>query len=194
MTAFVLGNGQSRRSVDLNKLAQIGWVYGCNALYREFTPQVLVATDTPIAQEIQRSGYAKTNIFYTRRPIPDSGAQRVPKDYFGFSSGPIAAALAAMDPHFRIYLVGFDLGPDQDGKFNNIYAGTPFYKPAGAPPTYSGNWIKQFVKIFRDFNQKNFIRVSGEYSAKVDDFCGMHNVGDIGIDEFLLRINTLKDL
>ena len=59
-TAFVLGNGVSRQAVDLNRLKSLGKIYGCNALYRDFTPDILVATDKPIATEIQNSGYARS--------------------------------------------------------------------------------------------------------------------------------------
>ncbi len=58
-TAFVLGNGRSRQAVDLLTLKQHGPIYACNAIYREFTPDVLVATDMPIATVIQESGYAQ---------------------------------------------------------------------------------------------------------------------------------------
>ena len=53
---FVLGNGVSRQGVNLHQLRHLGKIYGCNALYKEFTPDVLVATDKPIAEQIQNSG------------------------------------------------------------------------------------------------------------------------------------------
>ena len=94
--AFVLGNGVSRLAVDLNKLKPRGRIYGCNALYREFAPDVLISTDKGIASAIQNSGYAQNNIMYTRKPLPGLGAKTVPQNYFGFSSGPIAVVLGAM--------------------------------------------------------------------------------------------------
>ena len=42
-TAFVLGNGVSRKEIDLESLRKWGKTYGCNALYRDFAPDVLVA-------------------------------------------------------------------------------------------------------------------------------------------------------
>ena len=84
-TAFVLGNGLSRQAVDLQRLRRLGKIYGCNALYREFTPDVLVATDTPISEHIQRIEYANAHCFYTRYPINGLGAQRIPEDYFTYS-------------------------------------------------------------------------------------------------------------
>ena len=56
--AFVLGNGSSRLLVNLETLKELGSTYGCNALYREFVPTVLISTDQPISQRIQDSGYA----------------------------------------------------------------------------------------------------------------------------------------
>ena len=44
-TIFCIGNGQSRAPVDLIKLRPQGKIYGCNALYRDFKPDVLVAVD-----------------------------------------------------------------------------------------------------------------------------------------------------
>ena len=37
---FCLGNGESRKGVNLDILKQHGKIYGCNALYRDYTPDV----------------------------------------------------------------------------------------------------------------------------------------------------------
>ena len=42
---FVVANGESRKGYDLSKLKGKGLVYGCNAIYRDFTPDVLVCVD-----------------------------------------------------------------------------------------------------------------------------------------------------
>jgi hypothetical protein len=193
-TAFVLGNGISRQGIDLEQLKKIGTVYGCNALYREFTPDVLVATDRPISAEIQETGYAKTNKFYTRRPFPDSGALTVPKEYYGYSSGPNALGIAALDGHVHIYLLGFDLGPTTDQRFNNIYANTKFYKTSAQPPTFTGNWVKQIVKIAQDFSKTNFIRLTGPTTARIADLELVKNLSHQDLALFVDRINNKKDL
>jgi len=193
MTAFVLGNGQSRSPVDLHQLSKLGTIYGCNALYRTFAPAVLVATDQPMAREIQQSGYSQTNVFYTRRPLPGLGAHTVPREYFGFSSGPIAAALAAQARHDVIYLVGFDLGPDTHGRFNNIYAGTQHYKAVGAHPTFTGNWIKQLKRVMQDHAGQRFVRIMGSTSHTVPDFATHANFQIMAIEQLLEQINISKD-
>lgn len=193
-TAFVLGNGISRKPVAISCLEPFGKIYGCNALYREYTPHVLVATDRPIATEIQNSGYAQKNLFYTRRPIDGLGALRVPEQYYGYSSGPIATAIAVKDGHRRVYMLGFDMGPTENKQFNNIYAGTEFYKPTNALPTFTGNWIKQLIKIISEHPQISFVRVVGSVTTKISEFDGMLNLQHLDLDTFLDRINNKKDL
>lgn len=192
--AFVLGNGISRKPVSLSLLETLGPIYGCNALYREYVPHALIATDRPIATEIQNSGYAQKNKFYTRRPIEGLGALRVPEAYFGYSSGPIATAVAAQDGHRTIYLLGFDMGPTENKQFNNIYAGTEFYKPPTALPTFTGNWIKQLIKIMNDYANTKFVRVCGSTTARIPELDSIQNLEHVDINQFLDRINNAKDL
>lgn len=187
-TAFVLGNGVSRKNINLLVLKEVGKIYGCNALYREFTPDVLVATDRPIATAIQESGYSAKNIFYTRRPIDGLGARNVPKAYFGYSSGPIATGIAAQDGHSDIYMLGFDMGPDQDQLLNNIYAGTEFYKPKNTQPTFVGNWVKQLIHVTKDYPQTNFIRVCGVTTAYIPQFDSVANLKSMDLSEFVSQL------
>jgi hypothetical protein len=193
-TAFVLGNGISRQAVDLTVLSTLGEVYGCNALYREFAPAVLVSTDEPISREIQQSGYSKTRYHYTRKPMPNSGAHKIPQQYYGFSSGPVAVGIAAINHNRTIYLVGFDMGPTKQGLFNNVYAGTDFYRSTSSVPTYTGNWVRQLLQIAKDFPKVNFIRVMGDTTANLQALDGVQNLTNIGMEDFLNRINNTKEL
>ena len=54
-SVFVLGNGPSRKNIDPSELQ--GTVIGCNACYRDFTPDVICATDAGIMSDIIESGY-----------------------------------------------------------------------------------------------------------------------------------------
>ena len=193
MAAFVLGNGVSRQEVDVNQLMTLGPVYGCNGLYRSHEVTALIATDHPISRVIQESGYSKRNRFYTRRPLANLGAHPVPKEYFGYSSGPIAVGVAALDKNVKFYMIGFDMGPDKE-KFNNVYAGTEFYKPVGALPTYTGNWAKQISRIARDNPNYQFVRVKGHTTADIAEFNDVKNMSHLDMTTFLERINNRKDL
>lgn len=183
-TAFVLGNGISRKEIAIENLRRYGTIYGCNAAYRDFVPDVLVATDTPISEAIQRSEYALNHRFYTRKPLLGLGAQLIPEEIWGYSSGPVAVAIAAQQ-HSLIYLVGFDMGPTSNGKFNNIYADTEFYKKSAAVPTYTGNWINQIKDIAKKYSKTKFIRVVGSTTASIDAFKFIHNLDHMPILDFL---------
>jgi hypothetical protein len=192
--AFVLGNGTSRQHISLPALAKQGKIYGCNGLHRDYIPDVLVATDRPIATAIQESGYAQTHEFYTRKPIAGLGALCVPTAYYGYSSGPIATAIAAQQGHTRVYLVGFDMGPTSEKKINNLYAGTEFYRSTDAPPTFTGNWIKQLCKIAQDYKNVKFIRIVGANTADIKELQAINNFQHLDISTFIDRINNKKDL
>ena len=191
---FVLGNGVSRKAIDLETLKLRGIIYGCNALYRDFVPEVLVATDRLIAEQIQNTGYSKDHKFYTRRPIPGLGGLVIPQQYFGFSSGPAAVGLAASARYKTVYLLGFDLGPSQVGKFNNVYADTEFYKKSSAVPTYTGNWSRQIAKVCSEFPKTSFIRVKGQTTADIAELNGVKNLAHMPMEDFLNRINNTKEL
>ena len=56
---FCIGNGGSRKNFDLESLRGKGRIYGCNALYRDFKPDVLISVDNGIMHEIYQSGFSK---------------------------------------------------------------------------------------------------------------------------------------
>ena len=191
--AFVLGNGVSRQSVDLNQLKALGTTYGCNAIYREFVPDVLISTDSPISERIQSEGYGQQHVHYTRKPLPDSGSRRITQKYFGFSSGPVAVGQAALDGAIAVYLVGFDMGPTRNGRFNNCYADTEFYKKSSANPTFTGNWVRQIKTVAQEHRTTRFVRVQGDTTAQIPELLGIPNMSHMLIEDFLNRINNTKE-
>jgi hypothetical protein len=106
----------------------------------------------------------------------------------------VAVGLAAVDGYHRIYLLGFDLGPTPEKTINNLYAGTEFYKPQGATPTFAGNWIRQLVQIMREHRQVRFTRVHGPTTAHVPQFDDVANLFRLDLAVFQDRINNKKDL
>lgn len=187
--AFVLGNGKSRLQVDLHELRAHGKIYGCNALYRDFTPDVLVSTDRPMATEIENSGYAECNEFWTRMPNPYKFANKIDINY-GFSSGPIAISLAARYGHNTVYLLGFDLIGDNGG-INNVYAGTANYRPTHDKETYWGNWLNQIYAIMKDqFPKTRFIRCVDQTGFKPPEWKQLGNYSEITYTELLHNINN----
>lgn len=184
--AFVLGNGKSRLNFDLDLFKKHGKVYGCNALYRDFTPHVLVATDPGISKEIEDSNYPENNIFYTRKPShPHS---KLITKHWGFSSGSVAVKLAAMSGHQFIYLVGFDL-QGINGLVNNVYADTPNYRSSNDKATYFGNWINQIEHIIKEHPNQYFIRIIQDDGIVPFQWLNCENYTNKSIDEFRVTIN-----
>lgn len=170
--AFVLGNGTSRKSADPKILLTKGTVYGCNAQYREFEPDHLIAVDVKMVNEIIASGYHKTHSVWTN---PNKGiATKVGINLFsphkGWSSGPTALWHAASQGHKEIYILGFDY-QGLNGKFNNVYADTFNYKKSSDAATYHGNWLSQTEKVIKEFRNVRFFRVV-ESGAFIPDKLG----------------------
>jgi hypothetical protein len=189
--AFVLGNGKSRLKFDLNELKSHGKIYGCNGLYRDFTPDVLVATDRPMATEIEKSGYSELNEFWTRHPEYNIGSRKIDINY-GFSSGPIAASLAARNEHKPIYLLGFDL-VGNNGKVNNVYAGTSNYVSIDHKETFWGNWSQQLLTIMKDqYPNSKFIRYVEPGSFTPSEWLQLKNYSEVNYRDFNRSINNLS--
>ena len=63
---FCIGNGESRKGFDLETLRKHGTIYGCNAIYRDFMPDVLTAVDHGIMHEVYHAGIAQKIPCYFR--------------------------------------------------------------------------------------------------------------------------------
>jgi hypothetical protein len=184
--AFVLGNGRSRLKLDAPSLLPHGTVYGCNAVYREFDPDFLVAVDVKMVNEIVAAGYHKTHSVWSN---PNKGINaKNGINYFhphkGWSSGPTALNFACDRGHKEIYIFGFDY-QGLNGKFNNVYADTFNYKRSEDVATYHGNWLSQTEKTIRDFRHTQFYRVietEGFVPDKLQN--GALNLRHITFDEF----------
>jgi len=158
--AFVLGNGKSRLTVDLNSLLSLGTVYGCNAIYREVDPHFLIAVDVKMINEIIAAGYHKTHSVWTN---PNKGvSSKAHINFFnphkGWSSGPTALWFACTQGHKEVYIFGFDY-MGHNGKFNNVYADTYNYKKSTDTATFYGNWLNQTEKVIKEFRKIKFYRV-----------------------------------
>lgn len=184
--AFVLGNGRSRLRLNHAALPEYGTTFGCNALYREFEPDFLIAVDVKMVNEIIASGYHRTHSVWTN---PNKGVNtKSGVNFFhphrGWSSGPTALYFACDCGHKDIYIFGFDY-EGIEGKFNNVYADTYNYKKSFEPPTYHGNWLSQTEKTIRDWRGNQFYRVV-ESGSFIPEKLGptLPNLKHISFEEF----------
>lgn len=190
--AFVVGNGHSRKGLDLPHLQKFGKIYGCNALYREFAPDYLVCVDVKMILEVNKTRYQMTNEVWTNPNKQYRGFEGF--NYFspskGWSSGPTALWLASTHKHDTIYILGFDYHGLKDGsgnrtRVNNLYSGTPNYKKTGEAATYFGNWERQTASTLTGHGHTQYVRVV----ADDDDFIPKHlqkhsNLSHMTVTEF----------
>lgn len=163
---FVLGNGESRLGFDLGSLRGVGPIYGCNALYRDFIPDVLFAVDKKMVDEIFANGVSNKCVVIYRHT--DNTGRRVLKssnggeldDQAGSASGP--TALRVMCQYevgvTDIYLIGFDIFGN-NGLISNVYKGTSNYAPSDNRATMNVNWIRKMERVFEQFPSRRFFRV-----------------------------------
>ena len=166
---LVIGNGESRASVNIDKLNYTK--IGCNAILRDFSVNHLVCVDRPMLQEAVESNYNKHATVYTRanqfaqyrletnmRIVPDLpyiGDQR-PDDPIHWGAGPYAVLLAATLTTDDIHLLGFDLH-SVDKRVNNVYKDTANYSLAHKSAVDPRYWIYQIGKVFNSYPETQFV-------------------------------------
>jgi|TARA_B110000285_G_scaffold71357_1_gene82246 hypothetical protein len=184
--AFVLGNGLSRRSIQCEKLVNVGTVYGCNAQYREFDPHYIVAVDVKMVNEMIEAGYHNKGTVWTNpnKGIKTNHGVNFFSPHKGWSSGPTALWFAASNGHKKIYIAGFDY-QGVKGKFNNVYADTFNYKKTTDSATFFGNWLSQTEKVIQEFTHTTFYRIIDD-GAFIPDKLGPQytNLKHISITDF----------
>ena len=190
--AFILGNGVTRLEVVPEELLKRGKVYGCNRIYEEFEPTVLVSTDRGMSHEIQQNGYSKRRQHYSRKQyiIEHSGARILPQLIHNFSSGPAACGLACLTDAEYIFLIGFDL-KGQHNFINNIYAGTEHYKSKESAPTYWGSGETQISTLLTKFPYKNIVHVNPLHEFTSIRWMQHNNFRTMYLTEFSQVINNL---
>lgn len=167
--AVVIGNGSERLRFDVQHLLKVksGLLgadtlqsYACNAFYRDFTPDFLIATSKTIAEELVNTSYTLGHIVYTRVDI----ALEFPKHFYLVpydpytDAGTTAMYIACFDGHKKIFMLGFD-GQPCEGLNQNVYAGTQGYSPINATIS-DEKWINDRAQLFDAYNDVDFVWVT----------------------------------
>ena len=166
---YVFGNGESRTSVNIDKLE--GTKVGCNAIYRDYTMDHLICVDRRMVQESLDNDANEHSYIYTREDwvgrfnaprvrsvpkLPYVGTQRWDEP-FQWGSGPYAVLLAAKLCNDRtVHLIGFDLH-STTSTINNVYKGTSNYDSVDKRPIDPRYWIHQIGMVFKYYTKINFI-------------------------------------
>lgn len=199
--ALVVGNGESRQSVDLNNLKSKYTLIGCNALHRDVVVDHLICCDRRMADEAVINPNTKETLIYVRPSwfhyfrkilknknirelpvLPFTGEMKQDQpDHWG--SGGYAILLAASLGFDQIDILGFDLYPVNE-KVNNVYKGTVNYaKPDGQAVDYS-YWVYQIGQIFLHYPHTKF-KVFNTSEWKIPQSWVRPNVSFTNIDELV---------
>ena len=196
--AFVLGNGESRRGIEINDLKEKGTVFACNAVYRTHRPDFLVAVDPKMIFEIAETDYpvhnkvwSNFNAQYNKHPKILNHVNWF-KPSLGWSSGPTALRMACEHGFTEIYILGFDYqGLNQGKRFtlNNIFGDTRNYKKRNDEATFYGNWMNQTKRCLQDFKDVRFHRVIPKGWFKPKDIEWAGNIDHPTTEEFLAKFD-----
>jgi len=171
---FVIGNGESRKTINLDNLHEIK--IGCNAVVRDYWVDHLICVDRRMVDEASQKHADKFKFIYTREDwlsgrdhiknlltvpeLPYKGHQR-PDEPFHWGSGPYAVLLGAL-LDTRVKLIGFDLH-SKNTKVNNIYKDTENYDPSTKTAIDPRYWIHQIGKVFECFPKHKFVIYTDGY-------------------------------
>ena len=201
-TAFVLGNGESRRGIQIAELKTHGTVYACNGVYRTDTPHYLVAVDPKMLLEIGETDYAINNKVWSNYNSQYAKHKKILdhvhwfKPSLGWSSGPTALRMACEHGYKDIYILGFDYQGHSQGsgfKFNNVFKDTRNYKRAKDEATFYGNWMNQTKRCLKDFAGIKFHRVIPKDWFTPKDLAWNENLSHLIKEDFVKQFNlTIK--
>jgi len=180
--AYIIGNGKSRKEFDLTTLPAD--TYGCNALYRDFTPNFLVVVDRFMYKEIIDSGYAENNVVYTNHNCMTKmgGKSHLIPANPHRGAGPSAAHIAIHDGHTKLYLLGFDCGVDDAD--NNVYVDTVNYNNSSTV-VHVTVWDTQMAQLMNAYPGVEFVYVEGNQSDTIKSQSNYHYINYSGLSKII---------
>ena len=202
MQSLVLGNGESRGSVDISKTPCIK--YGCNAIHRDYFVEHLVCVDTRMVDEALKNPTTLNSKIYTRTnwiqeynkcsnvcivpSLPYTGEGR-PDDPWHWGSGPYAVLIAALE-NTDVHMIGFDLHGN-DHLVNNVYKGTANYLTPDKPKVDPSYWVYQIGKVFECFPNTQFT-IYNVHGWQMPREWTLSNVNLLSISDFTMAVADLQ--
>ena len=175
---FLIGNGTSRENFDLERLRSKGTIIGCNALYRDFNPDLLIAIDAKMINEIKDSKYWEDNICIVpaNRSVGIPNALSWRTERFN-TSGCFGLKLISqlMKPK-HCYMLGMDGYP------GNVYDETKNYAP-NTLQNFSGV-LSYYMKTLLNPNNKTIFVNVNELDTWGDEATNCDNYMVINYEKF----------
>ena len=129
---FLIGNGASRRAFELERLREKGTIIGCNALYREFSPDLLIVIDAKMINEVRKAGYKGRSIIAANRSTTIPGSMVWRTERFNTSGCFGMKMITQLIKPSKCYMLGMDGYP------GNMYDGTV---------NYNSNTLQNFTGV-----------------------------------------------
>lgn len=176
---IVVGNGESRTNINLQKLVENHFTIACNAFHRDYAPNVLVCCDRDTAYEALKNTQIPNTTIIVREEFYLNNKDRFENRYLEivpalpmrsefrqdqpehWGSGTYAALYAACQNQKDVYLIGFDLY-GKNGLVNNVYKGTKNYSSTTSQAVDPSYWIYQLSVIFKKHTEKRFFIVNNK--------------------------------
>ena len=188
--AFIIGNGKSREGFDLEQLRPYGDIYGCNALYRDFEPDWLIAIDDAITKEIQESKFPKNKFIHPLYEEQFEHPEFNPFTRLRSNAGMNAMMEALKHGKRELICLGFDFVINNELSVSNLYDGTNAYGPETRTAVQDN--IRR-VKYLDWFATKNNVATIRMILPRVDNLnvhkMNSKNIRGLFIDELLSYLN-----
>lgn len=192
--ACVIGNGPSRKELDLHCINATMHTYGCNALYRDFMPNYLISMDWPIVVEILENDVHYRTNFYTQDNANFNHMSVDKKERINWlkpmnkrlDSGNSALEVALDHEYETIYMIGFDYNTDD--KLPNVYHGTTNYARNSTTPGIENiirEWQQRLSKLVKQYPETQIVRVNGSNTVLSIDAT---NYKEISLQQFKKEI------
>ena len=177
---FCIGNGESRKNIDVSKLE--GVTYGCNAIYRDYFTDYLFCKDKGISNEVTFAKcWQDRRVYFQHRWRNDSEVREAynricywDKDYPDCGTAALRTATVNACKYLNdewkypekteVHMIGFDY--DRTGKHNNIYKGSNNYPLKLNPKTFPS---KDFLETFKLYPQMNFVQ-HGNWTDELNEY------------------------
>ena len=151
--AIIIGNGSSRKEIDLNNLVGKGTIYGCNALYRDFEGwDYLVAIDDRMIDEIKTT----EKMLPGKAIFPDEDERWESAEYSPqrrrSNAGMNAMLEAIRNGSDVLYCLGFDFIIAGKESVDNVYQDSKNYEPETQAGLHQANYYR--IKYLEWFAQQ----------------------------------------
>ena len=188
--AFIIGNRKSRDGFDLEQLRSHGKIYGCNALYRDFEPDYLIAIDDEITEEIKASDFPKDKFIHPIMEEQFEHPEFNPFTRLRSNAGMNAMMEALKHGHRELICVGFDFIIQNDLATDNMYEGSDCYGPETKTSLEDGVRRAMYLDWFAKKNYNTMFRL---VLPKIDDLrthkLYSPNIRGMFLDELVTYLN-----